>query len=87
MLSGTLELNGIKFGEWTATNTDHRNREYADYWCTLWYRGTDGVVYTADWMIYHVWRHNGAVSLAARILTDGIYRARKRVPHYERDDN
>lgn len=82
MLGGTFELNGVRFGYWAATNRTYHIGDYADYDCTLEYRGTDGALYRADWIIYSVYRKNGAISLAARVLQEGIFKAEK-VTNYE----
>ena len=85
MLSGNVEMNGIVIGEWTATrrNPDSKPDQFNDYWCTLWYRGLDGYIYEADWEIWAVGHRNGAISLAARVLFEGMNKAKKRIPNTE----
>lgn len=83
MLHGNVELNGTVIGQWTATRTGPVKHEFNDYFCTIWYRGTDGYLYERQW---HIWGHhagNGAFSLAARVLQEGgMHAKRKRI----RDD-
>jgi hypothetical protein len=78
MLHGPIELNHVVIGEWTATRKNTPKQEFNIYACTLWYRGTDGYIYEAEWEIWGVHGGNGAISLAARVLLEGNMKAKRR---------
>jgi hypothetical protein len=78
MLHGNVELNHVVIGEWTATRTGTTKKEFNDYHCTIWYRGTDGYLYTHDWHIWGMHSGNGAFSLAARVLQEGNAHAKRK---------
>lgn len=78
MLHGNVEVNNVVIGEWTATRRHTTTkRQFNTYDCTLWYRGLDGYNYRAEWEIWGIHKGNGAISLAARVLHEGMTKARR----------
>lgn len=76
MLSGDIRINDTKFGQWTARRIGQKGA-FRDYHCTLTYRGLDGYNYHAAWEIWGVSENNGAISLAARVLFEGMNKAER----------
>jgi hypothetical protein len=85
MLSGDIKINDTVIGHWTATRKSHKG-EFRDYDCTLEYRGLDGYMYEAKWEIWAVHNRNGAISLAARVLHEGMVKAKRRFSGTETTD-
>jgi len=79
MLHGEIKINDQVIGEWTATNVGTRHG-FAVYACTLTYQGLDGYSYHAEWNVWGQARRNGAVSLAARVLQEGMSHAKRVYP-------
>lgn len=80
MLHGKVEINHQEIGTWTATNMRNRDDGFADYDCTIEYRGMDGYTYAAQWEIWGNHRGNGAIALAARVLGEGMTKAKRVFP-------
>lgn len=78
MLQGDIKINDVMIGGWTATRRLSTEKgEFRHYDCTLNYRGLDGYQYEAKWEIWGVHGSNGAISLAARVLQEGMVKARR----------
>lgn len=80
MLHGTVGINNQEIGTWTATNKGNRSDGFANYDCTIEFRGMDGYTYAARWEIWGQSRTNGAIALAARVLQEGMSRAKRLSP-------
>lgn len=86
MLHGDVRINDHLIGEWTATRQRATEKgQFVNYDCTLVYTALDGYTYKAEWVLIGQGRQNGGISLAARVLTEGMGKA-KRVYVGEGDD-
>lgn len=78
MLHGDIRINDVTIGGWTATRRKTTEKsQFRHYDCTLNYRGLDGYQYEAEWEIWGIHKSNGAISLAARVLHEGMTKARR----------
>ena len=80
MLSGDIKVNGTLIGEWYATRASHDRRDFNDYECHLKYRDIQGYPCEAHWFMHGQGHVNGAVSLAARVLSEGMAKAKRVKP-------
>lgn len=72
MLHGEIKVNEIVIGEWTAEREEPVALDVHMYACTVKYRNLAGYPLRADFRVKH--RHsNGAVALAAHILSEANY--------------
>jgi hypothetical protein len=84
MLHGEIKVNNIVIGEWKAVRRSHDLRDFNDYDCYLTYRNMAGYPMEAAWVMQGHAHNNGAVSLAARVLMEGM--TRLKVKPMERDE-
>jgi hypothetical protein len=80
MLHGDVRINDIVIGEYKATNIGVTDG-HARYDCWISYRGLDGYMYEAKWQIWGVFKGNGAISLASRVLREGMTKAKRVYPN------
>lgn len=73
MISGDIKINDVALGGWSAENVG-THEGFATYDCTLWYTDNKGYANKARWRLFGHNRADGAVSLAARILLEGMTR-------------
>lgn len=72
MLHGEIKVNNTVIGEWKAVRKTRDLRDFNEYDCTVTYRDMQGYPCEAKWTIYGQGYGNGAVSLAARVLTEAV---------------
>lgn len=78
MLHGEVKINNVVIGEWSAIRRKGPvGEQFRTYDCWLEYRGTDGYMYEATWVIWGEGHMNGAISLAARVLREGMTKAER----------
>lgn len=80
MLHGDIRVNGILIGEWTAVRQNNTQKDFNDYRCEINFRDVQGYPCHAEW---HMTGHrygDGAVMLAARVLSEGMAKARRTRP-------
>ena len=80
MLHGEIKVNNIVIGEWKAVRKQQRAQEFNDYECFLYYRDVQGYPCEAHWTLHGHEYNGGAVGLAARVLSEGLSRAKRTRP-------
>lgn len=72
MLHGDIRVNDVVVGKWTAVRKTADLRDFNEYHCTLEYRNMKGYMEYAEWDLIGHFNGNGALTLAARVLREGI---------------
>lgn len=78
MLHGEVKVNHTVVGEWRAVRQTMDTNEFNNYDCYIEFRDMKGCLNEARWeLIGHAYV-NGAMSLAARVIHEGMTRAKRK---------
>lgn len=77
MLHGEVKVNGNVIGEWKAVRQTMDANQFNNYNCFIRFQDMQGYTNEARWELIGHGFGNGAISLAARVLREGMTKAKR----------